>query len=109
MISLQIELDTTGYAADDKVTVKLNGRALLNKVKIEAGGITLQTKPLYYGLHTVEAIAFDALGNSQSGGSSEEELFLNTGPRPPESPRFHSQDGDGPVSIAFTPSPELPS
>ena len=107
MIALRIELDTTGYADNDRVTVELNGKSLIRQEPMPESELVLDTDPLYFGSHTITAWTFDAIGNSQSGDPSQEVIFLNTGPRPPENPRFYSQDGDGPVSIAFEPSPEL--
>ena len=113
MIPLRVHLDTAGFVQGETVTVSHNGRDIARAKELVPGGVSfpdgidITTAPIYFGLHTITATAFDKIGNPQVGGASEDSRFINTGPRPPKSPRFYSQDGAGPVSIVFHPSPEL--
>ncbi len=68
--------------------------------------IEFDTRSLYHGLHTVAVKTRDPIGNESSEADSE--TFLNTGPPSPADIRFDSQaPAGGPITFAFTPSPEL--
>jgi hypothetical protein len=111
MVPLSITLPASSdYAAGDALEVALDGVVIAAAVELKPAGAdfpetVLTTDPVGYGLHTVDLVALDALGNRSAAASID--VFVNTGPRPPANLRFEAQTGDGPLTFGFTPSKDV--